>query len=205
MATVSPTRDDSSISSTTSCCDIGIFGSLTWPSIGSKRLTSGSAPHRYLQNRFIKHAPPELMSVQAYVSLKHEGDKVIVFERAGLLFIFNCTSCPCRRLAEMLPRGSCSYPIVNATESFTDYRVGVDVPGEYKVILTSDEKKFGGHDRIALDGKYFTTAMEWNGRKNWLQVSLCRREEDAIDICRCTHLVGPYWCWDCSSVTNIWT
>lgn len=31
-----------------------------------------------------------LRSPQAYVSLKHEGDKVIVFERAGLLFIFNC-------------------------------------------------------------------------------------------------------------------
>jgi hypothetical protein len=28
-------------------------------------------------------------NVQAYVSLKNEADKVIVFERAGLLFIFN--------------------------------------------------------------------------------------------------------------------
>lgn len=28
--------------------------------------------------------------VQGYVSLKNESDKVIVFERAGLLFIFNC-------------------------------------------------------------------------------------------------------------------
>jgi 1,4-alpha-glucan branching enzyme len=31
-----------------------------------------------------------LSSPQAYVSLKHEGDKMLVFERAGLLFIFNC-------------------------------------------------------------------------------------------------------------------
>jgi hypothetical protein len=31
-----------------------------------------------------------LQILKAYVSLKHEGDKVIVFERAGLLFIFNC-------------------------------------------------------------------------------------------------------------------
>lgn len=30
-----------------------------------------------------------LASPQAYISLKHEGDKVIVFERAGLLWIFN--------------------------------------------------------------------------------------------------------------------
>jgi len=89
-----------------------------------------------------------LSSPQAYVSLKHEGDKVIIFERAGLLFIFN----------------------FNPTQSFTDYRAGVDVAGEYKVVLSSDEKRFGGHDRIDVAGKYFTTPMEWNGRKNWLQV-----------------------------------
>jgi 1,4-alpha-glucan branching enzyme len=59
---------------------------------------------------------------------------------------------------------------VHPTNSFTDYRVGVDSPGEYKVILTSDERRFGGHDRIDLNGKYLTTPMEWNNRKNWLQV-----------------------------------
>ncbi|KAK7060409.1 alpha-1,4-glucan branching enzyme [Paramarasmius palmivorus] len=67
-----------------------------------------------------------LESPQAYVSLKHEGDKVIVFERAGLLFIFN----------------------FHPTNSFTDYRVGVEEAGEYKVVLTSDEKRFGGFDNI---------------------------------------------------------
>jgi hypothetical protein len=30
-----------------------------------------------------------LASDPAYVSWKHEGDKVVVFERAGLLFVFN--------------------------------------------------------------------------------------------------------------------
>ncbi|WWC70138.1 1,4-alpha-glucan-branching enzyme [Kwoniella pini CBS 10737] len=88
-----------------------------------------------------------LSSPQAYVSLKNEADKVIVFERAGLLFIFNFSP-----------------------QSFADYRVGVETPGEYKVILSSDEKKFGGHERIDLAGRYFTTPMEWNGRKNWVQV-----------------------------------
>jgi 1,4-alpha-glucan branching enzyme len=59
---------------------------------------------------------------------------------------------------------------VNPTQSFTDYRVGVDVPGEYGVVLSSDEKRFGGHERVDLNGKYFTTGLEWNNRKNWLQV-----------------------------------
>ena len=34
--------------------------------------------------------------MQAYVSLKNETDKMLVFERAGLLFIFNCMSPPFR-------------------------------------------------------------------------------------------------------------
>lgn len=94
-----------------------------------------------------------LQAPQAYVSLKHEGDKVIVFERAGLLFIFN----------------------LHPSESFVDFRVGVDVAGKYKVILSSDEKRFGGFDRISLETEHFTTPMEWNGRRNWLQVYLPTR------------------------------
>lgn len=89
-----------------------------------------------------------LSAPQAYVSLKHEGDKMIVYERAGLLFIFN----------------------FHPTKSFTDYRVGVDVAGEYSVIFTSDEKRFGGFDNVSLKTTYKTTAMEWHTRKNWLQV-----------------------------------
>ncbi|ODO09900.1 1,4-alpha-glucan-branching enzyme [Cryptococcus amylolentus CBS 6273] len=89
-----------------------------------------------------------LSAPQAYISLKHEGDKVIVFERAGLLFIFN----------------------FHPTQSFVDYRVGVEASGVYKVVLTSDDKRFGGHARVDVNSKYHTTASEWNGRKNWLQV-----------------------------------
>jgi 1,4-alpha-glucan branching enzyme len=92
--------------------------------------------------------PLILIVFQAYVSLKHEVDKVIVYERAGLLFIFN----------------------FHPTNSFTDYRVGVEEPGEYEIVLSSDEAKFAGFDNIATDAKHFTTPMDWNGRKNWLQV-----------------------------------
>lgn len=87
---------------------------------------------------------------QAYVSLKNESDKVIAYERAGLLFIFN----------------------FHPSKSFTDYRVGVEEAGEYRIVLSSDEKRFGGFDNIMLDSKFFTTPLEWNGRKNFLQVRL---------------------------------
>jgi 1,4-alpha-glucan branching enzyme len=90
-----------------------------------------------------------LDSTHAWVSLKHEGDKVIVFERAGLLFIFN----------------------FHPTNSFSDYRVGVDVPGEYRIVLSSDDKQYGGFENVDVNVKSFTTPLEWNGRNNWLQVS----------------------------------
>jgi len=90
-----------------------------------------------------------LSSPQAWVSLKHEGDKVIVFERAGLLFIFN----------------------FHPTQSFTDYRVGMNVDGEYKIVLSSDDKQYGGFENVDVNSRYVTTPSEWNGRKNWVQVS----------------------------------
>jgi 1,4-alpha-glucan branching enzyme len=93
-------------------------------------------------------------STQAYVSLKHEVDKVVVFERAGLLFIFN----------------------FHPTNSFTDYRVGVEEAGDYSIVLSSDDKEFGGHDRLDKSVKHITTPFEWNNRKNYLQVSVDSRE-----------------------------
>ncbi|KAI9307970.1 1,4-alpha-glucan-branching enzyme GBE1 [Cunninghamella echinulata] len=91
---------------------------------------------------------------QAYVSRKHEGDKVIVFERGNVVFVFN----------------------FHPTQSYTDYRIGVSQAGKYKMILNSDDKKrFGGHDRLDPKGEYFTTNEEWDSRPNWIQVYIpCR-------------------------------
>ncbi|BEI85513.1 hypothetical protein CcaverHIS002_0509140 [Cutaneotrichosporon cavernicola] len=101
-----------------------------------------------------------LSAPQAYVSLKHEGDKVIVFERAGLLFIFN----------------------FHPTNSFTDYRVGVDQPGKYHVVLNTDDEAFGGHSRVDGSGEYFTTDMEWNGRRNFVQVYIPSRSALVLSL-----------------------
>ena len=46
---------------------------------------------------------------QAYVSCHHEDDKMIVFERGSLLWVFN----------------------FHSTKSFADYRVGVSIAGKY--------------------------------------------------------------------------
>lgn len=89
-----------------------------------------------------------LHSPQAYISLKNESDKVVVFERAGLLFVFN----------------------FHPSESFTDYRVGVEEAGTYRIVLNTDESRYGGLDRVDSNGRFFTTDFEWNGRRNFLQV-----------------------------------
>jgi len=94
-----------------------------------------------------------LHSPQAYISLKHEGDKVVVFERAGLLWIFN----------------------FHPSNSYVDYRVGIEIPGEYQVVLDTDCKSFEGKGRISETGKYFTTDFPWNNRANYLQVYIPSR------------------------------
>lgn len=93
------------------------------------------------------HAP------QAYVSRKHEEDKVIVFERADVVFIFN----------------------FHPTQSFPDYRIGVGAPGKYKIVLNSDDKQYLGHGRVDNSSEFFTTPESWDNRPNWLQVYIPSR------------------------------
>ncbi|XP_065299386.1 1,4-alpha-glucan-branching enzyme [Dermacentor albipictus] len=83
-------------------------------------------------------APP------AYVSWKHEDDKVVAFERAGLLFVIN----------------------FHPSKSFSDYQVGIDTPGKYKVVLDSDAEEFGGHERIDRGVDIFTFNSPYAGRRN---------------------------------------
>ncbi|KAK0526512.1 alpha-1,4-glucan branching enzyme [Tilletia horrida] len=101
-----------------------------------------------------------LAAPQAYISLKHESDRVVVFERAGLLFAFN----------------------FHATNSYTDYRVGVEVPGTYVIALDSDAKEYGGHGRVDHATEFFTNPMEWNGRKNFVQLYLPTRSAIVLKL-----------------------
>ena len=94
-----------------------------------------------------------LHAEQAYISLRNESDKVVVFERAGLLWIFN----------------------FHPTQSFADYQVGVQQNGTYQIVLDTDDAAFGGFARNAKGTRFFTTPFEWNGRKNFVQVYIPTR------------------------------
>ncbi|KAG5447011.1 1,4-alpha-glucan branching enzyme, variant 2 [Clonorchis sinensis] len=114
--------------------------------------------YKFLNNwdRAIQHLEERygwLSSPQAYVSRKHEGDKVIAFERAGVLFAFN----------------------FHPTQSFTGYRIGVETPGRYHNVLDSDREEFGGFNRLDPTTEYFTCSEPWDGRKNSIYLYLPSR------------------------------
>lgn len=115
------------------------------PTLRYRYLNNFDAAMNHLEE---KHA--WLDSAPAYVSLKNQKDMVVVYERAGLLFAYN----------------------FHHTKAYTDYRVGVEEAGDYSIVLSSDDKQYGGFANIDTTVKFATTAMEWNGRKNWLQVYL---------------------------------
>nr|GMD46102.1 starch branching enzyme II [Ipomoea batatas]GME18060.1 starch branching enzyme II [Ipomoea batatas] len=69
-----------------------------------------------------------------YISRQDEGDRVIIFERGDLVFVFN----------------------FHWTNSYSDYRVGCLKPGKYKVALDSDSPLFGGFGRVQPDAEFFT-------------------------------------------------
>ncbi|ORY04604.1 glycogen branching enzyme [Basidiobolus meristosporus CBS 931.73] len=94
-----------------------------------------------------------LKSPQAWIYLAHEDDKVIAFERGGLLWIFN----------------------FHPTKSHVDYQVGTGSAGSYKIVLNTDDAKFEGHNRVEPDQVYFSLPGERHGRPQHIQVYIPTR------------------------------
>ncbi len=78
------------------------------------------------------------------MTVKHEDDKIIAFERAGCFFVFN----------------------FHHSKSFESYRLGINNSGKYKIVLNTDIAEFGGHGRIDMKSEYFTTEVAWHDRKH---------------------------------------
>ena len=62
----------------------------------------------------------------------HQGDKVLIYQRGGAVFAFN----------------------LHPSASYTGYFVPVPEEGEYRVILSSDEPRYGGQGRISTTQTY---------------------------------------------------
>jgi 1,4-alpha-glucan branching enzyme len=75
---------------------------------------------KILTSENVLHAPPaNLINVD-------ETNKVLIFERASLIFVFN----------------------FHPNNSVPDYEFWVPKGGEFHYLLNSDDTKFGGHERI---------------------------------------------------------
>lgn len=94
-----------------------------------------------------------LASPPAHVSRHHDSDKLIAFERGGLLFVFN----------------------FHPSQSYVDYQIGIDQSGLYKIALNSDSKRYLGHGNIDEETEYFTLEGDYDGRRNSLRVYIPSR------------------------------
>jgi 1,4-alpha-glucan branching enzyme len=81
-----------------------------------------------------------------YISLKHEDDKIIVFEKGDLLFVFN----------------------FHSYKSYENYKIGTKWGTQHKIVLDSDEFRFFGKGRLEYGhGHFFPIIREgWNNRPN---------------------------------------
>lgn len=98
-----------------------------------------------------------------WISMKHELDHVLVFERGALIFLFNW----------------------HPWQSQVDYRIGIPEAGEYQILLDSDWKCFGGHERVDRTGQYFTQPVPYCNRPFSILVYLpCRTALVISKVCK---------------------
>ena len=93
-----------------------------------------------------------------HLMCEHSEDKILVFERAGLIFAFN----------------------FNPMQSYSDYHIPVKA-GRYRMILESDTEKFGGHGRLVPDQDHITlTNTSRSTERSFLSLYLPNRTAIAL-------------------------
>uniref|UniRef100_A0A5B6ZJR3 1,4-alpha-glucan branching enzyme n=1 Tax=Davidia involucrata TaxID=16924 RepID=A0A5B6ZJR3_DAVIN len=94
-----------------------------------------------------------MTSDHLYISRKDEGDRIIIFERGDLVFVFN----------------------FHWTNSYSDYQVGCLKPGKYKIVLDSDDQLFGGFNRLDHNVEYIASGGWYDDRPHsFLVYAPCR-------------------------------
>jgi 1,4-alpha-glucan branching enzyme len=96
-----------------------------------------------------------LNSKHQYITLMHEKDKLIAFERGDLLFIFN----------------------FHSHKSFENYRIGTKWASEHLILLDTDDSDFGGKDRLKYGHEHFFPIIQdpWMNRPNFVQLYIPSR------------------------------
>ncbi len=79
-----------------------------------------------------------------------EQNKTIAFSHGKLLFVFNW----------------------HPTASIPDYELPVQQAGKFVPILSTDEKRFGGHDTVDMQGEHFSFNVEDEEGKKWPRLKI---------------------------------
>jgi 1,4-alpha-glucan branching enzyme len=92
---------------------------------------------------------------QLYV---HEENKQLIYRRGPLVFVFN----------------------FHPTNSYSDWRIPVPDPKDYKPILNSDDKRFGGHGLVDPSARYFKQNIPTAGRQQSVQIYIPARSVQVL-------------------------
>ena len=126
-----------------------------WNLVDDKQLK-----YEYLGNfdkamvRFIGHIK-NFQNTPAIKLWDNSGDQVLAFQRKDMIFVFN----------------------FNPVKSFTDYGILTPKPGEYKIVLNTDNPTFGGFGLIDESQNHITQPdpLYKKEKKEWLKLYLPAR------------------------------
>jgi 1,4-alpha-glucan branching enzyme len=89
----------------------------------------------------------------SYITVKHEGDKIIAFERGNMLWVFN----------------------FHPTQSFPNYWIGVEWTGGYHYVICTDDEVYGGFTRIDTSTHPQSLPEGYQGRQCKIELYLPAR------------------------------
>ena len=96
-----------------------------------------------------------MQSTHQYLTLSHEEDKLIIYEKGPALFVFN----------------------FHTNKSFEDYQIGTIWNSDHVIVFDSDREEFGGHKRLSSGYKtrFVPKRGTWQNRPNSIRLYLpCR-------------------------------
>ncbi len=81
-----------------------------------------------------------------------EAKQTMAFSRGGLVFVFNW----------------------HPTHSVPDYTIEVPAPGKYRMLMSTDEERFGGQGRESVETEHFSYPSA-DGKQHYMQIyNICR-------------------------------
>ena len=98
-----------------------------------------------------------------YNHMMDEHNKTMVYSHRGLVFVLNW----------------------HPTASIPNYELRVPWAGKYEVVFSSDEKRFGGHDRADVTGEHFTTTHRNEDGTEYYTISIYNTSRTGVVLRLC--------------------